>query len=141
LKGHIVTQQLGPRQLSLIEALESGKYAQGRGFLTQLIEGREYHCCLGVACKENNVPRVLETAVGLERYFKYEDVAHSGEDHYRAGYLPDNIRDFYAFRSNAGSSLHGGGESLTTLNDKGKSLKDIAAILRKDPEEYFEEPR
>ena len=33
------------------EALESGKYLQGKEALTTQINGRDFDCCLGVACK------------------------------------------------------------------------------------------
>lgn len=33
-----------------VEALRSGKYTQGQGFLRQLVDGKPRDCCLGVLC-------------------------------------------------------------------------------------------
>ena len=44
--------KLGPLQTKWVEALESGKFKQGTGFLCQrkVVDGEEEFCCLGVAC-------------------------------------------------------------------------------------------
>jgi hypothetical protein len=34
-----------------VDALRSGKYKQGTGFLKRVVDGETCHCCLGVACE------------------------------------------------------------------------------------------
>ena len=132
-------------QLAWIDALESGEYKQGRGALKRRNQHLEddpiFYCCLGVACE------VLEP----EAYTKHPDVPitlngpkaafrHGRNNH---SVLPDHLTKRLKLHSATGTAQtdeHGhslGYESLTTMNDSGKSFEHIAKCLRTRPEIYF----
>lgn len=117
-------QPLGPLQLEWLEALESGKFEQGRDFL----RSEDKFCCLGVACELSGVKSILKDAAGV---IKHE---YLGERHY----LPKEIVDKLKFRDNDGSGNFG--SSIAQLNDEGKTFKEIAAIIRANPAQYFTAP-
>ncbi len=77
----------------LVDALRSGEYTQGRGFLTQILyDGSEQDCCLGVGCKvaiKNGADIAVTTQDGVTiRYYEGE------------GRLPPKaFEDFYGFNS------------------------------------------
>lgn len=59
------------KQLLWIEALESGKYAQGKGFLKLDAPGKALYCCLGVYCELEGISQRLgsqATAQGSRCY-------------------------------------------------------------------------
>jgi hypothetical protein len=105
------------RVKKLIAALRSGKYKQT---VSQLKDHEDdAYCCLGVACDIS----------GLSKWEKFEIQGvknipvYFGED----GNLPKQVKEYYGFRDKLGSFLEKGvEESLTTLNDQGKTFKQIA---------------
>lgn len=90
------------------DALRSGKYKQGKGFLCQRIEDEFSYCCLGVLCD------ILEL-------YNFETIAQKGiktEDGYNyVDYLPENILDKYIQIE------------LATLNDSGNTFEGIANYI------------
>lgn len=100
------------------QALESGKYEQGRARLTVVEEweGVAYHCCLGVAC-------VLAVEHGVVDHY------HGGDA--GLGAYPE-IRAWLGLRGSLGDLDEGG--SLAGMNDGGRTFSEIAATIRAEPE-------
>jgi hypothetical protein len=135
---------LTPNQEKWLKALESGEFNQTTGQLENL-HPKPAHCCLGVAC-------VLAEKDGakVERY-----TDHYGPDYDKriiGGSLIDHedVMNWLGLRSPAGlqfvdgvlvgksqSAIEKGYESLTYMNDHGKTFKEIAAIIRAHPERFF----
>lgn len=116
--------ELGPNQLKWLEAMESGEYRQGFGVLYSTIESA--YCCLGVAKKVLDLP---------------EDSIYCLEKSYREIGLKSSEGMFCQFVKKA--SADGDGDisydSLVSLNDSEEfSFKDIAQIIRDNPENVFE---
>lgn len=133
-------QELGPRQLQLIEDLETTTAEQSQGWLTRFINMVEHYCCLGRACVVVKTPRIRK-----EHYFMYGVNASTS----CAGTLPKDVVEYFGFYSDCGKHKKGGGyesrnenPSMVYMNDILRlSFKDIAARLRAEPENYFVEPR
>lgn len=144
--------QLGPKQLELVEALESGEYYQCTGRLVkECYEGRAY-CCLGVACLLNG---------GFERGFDTSGspLVPVNSKIINYWYLSDKVRDALAFYDIEGGYsedvlamlsysrqeqfryMMETNNSLDELNDSGQSFKYIARVLREFPELFFRESR
>jgi hypothetical protein len=110
----------------LVDVLRSGEYQQGRERLTRVDEnGKEFDCCLGVACKV---------------YIKhanpnYETMIEDGQKAYgpneEAGLLPDEVREWFDFRDNNPMlNLNDGDHQATVANDVLKlSFSEIAAAF------------
>lgn len=110
--------QFTEAQLKWLEALESGKYEQTIGALRD----SKGFCCLGVACDIS----------GLGDWVV--DKLYLGN----SGLLPDEVQEYFSLRDNEGEPRDPRKFTpLTAMNDKGKSFKEIAAHLRKHPEQYF----
>ena len=120
------TQPLGLLQLEWLEALESGKFEQGQ---TCLKKDNKF-CCLGVACELSGIEAILMTRSGITRY------EYLGEKHY----LPKEIVDKLKFRGNQGDAFGEPTMAIALLNDEGKTFKEIAAIIRANPFQYFTAP-
>lgn len=99
-------------QLKWIEALESGKYQQAKNGL----RGYNGFCCLGVAAELSGKPYTGDcpaVPIDIIKHYLLRDGtgrAKNSLDHYQLTYLNDTL---------------------------GKSFQEIAAILRKHPEQYF----
>lgn len=138
------------RQLALAEALESGEFKQGRVRLRVVINPldppSDSFCCLGIACE-------LFRRTFPEKTFWRDPVpGHRSAPSYRAiqvgqqtnyGYLPDEVMEWFGFATDRASfndeARLSGTNSLTTLNDDGKSFAEIAAIIREAPKGLFRE--
>jgi hypothetical protein len=133
---------LTPNQEAWLKALESGEFNQTTG---QLEEPGPKYCCLGVAC-------VLaeKEGVKVERYS--HDYGEAYGDRIIGGSLSNQrgVMEWLGLRSLTGmqfvdgrlvgkspSAIEKGYESLTHLNDNGKTFKEIAAIIRAHPERFF----
>ena len=110
-----------------VEALESGKYTQGRRALCRVKHEGRCHCVLGVALdvfmKHN--PGVIREDEGPKCIYQ-----HAGE--IKIGTLPKVVAEWYG--------IDFGGELtrwffnkrfLSTLNDTGWSLKALAGVIRR----------
>lgn len=116
--------QFTPEQEEWLQALESGKYKQGRKWLNK----NQSFCCLGVACE------VFKERLGIE--VRTEGVAYYNEE---SNIAPEEIVDVLHLRGALGQSL---GEEerdfLYELNDhREMSFQEIAAHIRKHPGHYF----
>lgn len=122
-------QPLGPLQEKWLKMLESGKYKQGE---VLLYDGNAYDA-LGVAC----------LAMGLKLTKPRGDNYCYTFDGRDCG-LPYSMRQM-KFRSPWGHSLESGplmGLSIAALNDgtneiAPRTFKQIAAIVRRDPRQFF----
>ena len=111
--------------LKWVEALEGGEYKQGRGYL--VVNGK--YCCLGVACVLYAKAKRIKDAP----YLLNKTVEN----------LPAPIQKWLGLGSDVGVYItaEGRGTELTTDNDrtdtKHKSFKQIAKIIRAEPEGLF----
>ena len=113
-------QALGPRQEAWLKALESGDYKQTEGQLHN--PKTNSFCCLGVACK------LMGNQLSVTTNKSWNFVAYGGE----RSYLPTVAMIYYGFRKEEG-------DFVSAMNDRGKSFKEIAARVRKDPAVVFKE--
>lgn len=122
------TFELGPNQLALVEALESDKYLQTTGQLRRRdISGQYGYCVMGVACDISCVST-------------WTDDFYSGN---KINPL-DEVREFFGLAKNWCGKKSEDGKPLKgpmDMNDSGRTLKEIAAVLRKYPEAYFTGPK
>ena len=126
-----MSTNLGPLQLQWLEALESGKYIQGRDCL--VTTGGKF-CCLGVAC---------DLFAGVKAFPVQNNIhgkmAYIGE----TNYLPPIVINKLCFFSSDGAqdkSLVNKSKSIAQMNDEGMTFKEIAAVIRKNPERFFSRP-
>ena len=125
-----VKQELGPRQLAFVEALESGKYRQG---VSRLKREDDCHCVLGVACDLSQLGEWVPDHIGRPVYVVGNHNADIS--------LPESVRKYYRFVDSAGRATdHNSETSLMSLNDTNElPFPEIAKILREHPEQYFTE--
>tara|TARA_B100000929_G_scaffold108179_1_gene85703 strand:- start:8691 stop:9359 length:669 start_codon:yes stop_codon:yes gene_type:complete len=125
-------QNIGPKQLEWLIALESGEYPQTTGSL----QDSSGFCCLGVAADLNrHLLRPHETASNRRLI---------------GGYMPEDVRKELKLLTNSGAlrhSLEVDPETeffvynLTELNDKARwSFKQIAQYIKSNPTNVFMEP-
>ena len=118
--------ELGPNQTLWLEALRSGLYAQGTGYLNHT----DKFCCLGVACEIFTDPLDLDTDLD-GRVTIYEG---------RRSCAPEAIVDHLGLWGELGESPTDH-PSLAQLNDDHVSHPEIAARITADPALYFRSPR
>lgn len=126
--------ELGPNQLKAVEALESGKFERGVGMLCQ----NNKYCCLGV----------FSELFATEK-FKLEPTKNYNEEtvYYRdyEGYYnvaPPSVCKALALYGELGECKNDGDKDLWILNDNIEmSFKDIAKVIRDNPEQYFMESK
>lgn len=116
-----------------VEALDSDKYEQGDGALCIRTPDGDKYCCLGVACDLAVKAGVVAETVEAEGE---NDVVYFGAS---SDLLPPEVEDWLGLRSENGSYGVGGEDtSFVTDNDVDKkSLSEIAAIIRSEPEGLF----
>lgn len=130
-------QLLGPNQEIWVQAIESGKYPQGRQDLN--CNGR--FCCLGVACELFSVVIDSFQLCGglITRYGTEEDSEPC------SSLAPIGVIKALALRDEFGHISEAFGilphSSLSTMNDKGLDFPTIAKFIRENPEKVFTEPR
>lgn len=138
------TYQLGPHQQQLVDALLSGNYKQGRKKLTTVVDGIDYDCCLGVACKIAGEPSELtsiepegETKL-VKRYGTREDI----------NYLTGPACEYFGFKHSGAKFMTEDGfttsacgcYSLIQHNDNGKTFPEIASLIKENAPLLFREP-
>jgi len=99
----------------LVEALESGKYTQIHGQLRARIPqlSKQYgFCCLGVACD-------------ISKRNTWVTEKYSGKNLF----LPATVSNWLGVE---GEDIFLDGDSASTMNDNGKSFKEIAKAIRKE---------
>lgn len=119
--------ELGPNQEKWLRALESGKFLQGRHVLHD--KRTNSFCCLGVASYIFRDER-FETQEG-DRCIYYD-----GEDVDAPGYVVDALALY-----NEGGQTLDGLNSLAMMNDYIMTFKEIAETVRKNPKNFFKEPK
>ena len=104
-----------------VKALEDGEYRQARGQLYR----KGGFCCLGVACKLYNKEKNK-----VLKYRKDGDLENFPE-----------VRDWLGLRNESGSFSAGiegvDALDLVSLNDDGSSFKEIAKVIRANPNKVF----
>jgi hypothetical protein len=99
----------------LVDALRSGDYRQGRGFLKQTVDGAVLHCCLGVACEIAMANGVVLTIDAVEGGNGTPLTRFDGE----VAVLPGAVSDWYGFQAMPRVQLNASGRTVeaTVLND------------------------
>jgi hypothetical protein len=122
----MATKKLTPKQVRKIwiDALKSGRYRQGNGYLAQRKSKHVNYCCLGLlselACKAGVVEKKVhgeQNAYGGDRY-----------------YLPSAVKEWAGIKTVQGEF---GDISLAELNDQGKSFEEIAKVIESSPDGLF----
>lgn len=121
----------------LVEALRSGEFKQGEGWLRAHTYGQLYYCCLGVACELYR--RKVENAPDWKSHkdSSLEKYAYM----HTASFLPEPVRKHFGFESEDPTLPHPEESTfvatLTELNDGGWDFNEIAdaieASLLSDP--------
>lgn len=115
-------------------ALRSGKYKQGKNRLcSQLPEGIDEFCCLGVACE------VLGPQVGVTRkVLDSGQVVYVNPDGFHShDWLPESIKKLLGLNSASGLfGLMRVGDSLAGLNDRGETFANIAGVIEREGSLY-----
>lgn len=124
-----------------LAALRSGDYKQ----TTMTLRDKDGFCCLGVACD------VYLKSGDATKSAKWLNTAEfqSKKSEFGSGILPETVKEWLGLRDNAGEHYvrakkddliifpFGGKrytqESLSALNDGGKSFKQIAKIIENEP--------
>lgn len=123
-----------------LQALESGNYRQGTGYLKKWDrcngsgEKESSYCCLGVACEifqeETNTKQEASDS-GIE--FLFNDMRSM---------MPASVMEYLGLRTAFGNleekrNCVNYNDSLAEMNDKGVQFKEIAAYIRANPEKVF----
>ena len=130
--------KLTSAQEQWLRALESGEYEQTAGWL----RAGDAFCCLGVAC--DLYDSTAWSAISDYYYYGHENVFDK--------VLPREVQDWLGLRDGSGS-FYGMSDSddntwtlkktgvnnatLACLNDEGVSFREMAAIIRRNPEAFF----
>lgn len=101
-----------------VEALRSGKYEQGQ---LALQNGNKF-CCLGVACEVSGL-----------KVNRHDTGAIQGV------ILPFNVKKWLGLIGHTGGHLNSEGqfETLSGLNDNGKTFSELADLIESEPEGLF----
>lgn len=136
-------QKLGPNQEIWIQALESGKYPQGKRNLNN--NGR--FCCLGVACEIFSHDLRLKRTSALPFFSQdYSDVAisYANEEDPEPCFslAPISVVRKLALIDEAGHiNDYLEYASLASMNDNGLKFAAIAKFIRENPEKVFTETK
>lgn len=107
-----------------VAALRSGEYKQGKDALMRETEEGQEFCCLGVLC-DLAVQSGLPVELGQTGLYDPRATYDLEE-----GHLPRSVREWAGLddrdpRVRVGSSTR----SLSSLNDRGTSFRDIARLI------------
>jgi hypothetical protein len=120
-----------------VSELRSGRYKQAKQVLHNIKDNS--YCCLGVACelaKQAGVAESVRTTCGGIECTGYRTAQSAGG--LFTGYLPPSVREWLGLNDDIGQLAHDNGcESLTTLNDKGRSFAYIADVIEQNAEQLF----
>ena len=113
-----------PEQTRWIEALESGEWKQGKGYLKRKQGGEDHYCCLGVA-------------TALFKPQSSDLRIKQGEKRSVGVVAPYSVVKTLRLHNEVGSNLDGS-EDLALMNDDlGYTFEDIAKFIREEPWEVF----
>ncbi len=106
-----------------IEALRSGEFKQGQSYLKR----DDKFCCLGILCELHRI-----ATNDAEGWGSYSLAPFTNQYHGQSGVLPSIVQDW------AGLNYHNystnpmiNGESLSALNDAGRTFEEIAELIEK----------
>jgi hypothetical protein len=122
-----------------VEALESGEYQQAR----KRLNVNDCYCCLGVACEvyQKYGPGDLDV---LEEQIRDENNKPATAKRYDDAMftLPLKVASWLGLNQVNGQfwMAKGPSESLTSLNDHGKSFAEIAELIKSRPDGMFGTP-
>ncbi len=116
-------------QKQWIAALASGDYMHGRGRLTVIRDGKDFDCCLGVACKLFKLESrpTTDNEIAMREYFEGSKTV--------TGVLPPLLINKLGLFSEIGSANYA--KALTVLNDRGGDFSEIIDALCLTPELYM----
>jgi hypothetical protein len=106
-----------------IEALRSGKYKQGKGYLAAMKkDGSTEYCCLGVACEV-----AIEHGAKVPKKRKENEWAYGNQ--MRTGFMPKEVVEWFGLPdwNPVVSNL-----ALSEWNDDGVSFKRIATMIERE---------
>ena len=115
-----------PLQLEWLDALESGKFPQGKN---KLISDDGY-CCLGVACEILGFKRVYNNFIDANGKIMSNSLAHNN---YKELGLRSPFGDFKGCYNVDGEFYN----SLSNMNDAGMSFRQISRYIRDNPTNVF----
>ena len=102
--------------------------------------GLEYSNLLGCLCFEKiskGETKMLPESLDSGKTFK--EIAAIIRKEGETKMLPESLANKLKMYGRNGSSFDLSAPPLSSLNDSGKTFKEIAAIIRKDPSVYFKE--
>ena len=112
----------------LVKALRSGDYLQGKHRLAT-VDGYGEHrfCCLGVLCN------IMQEETGKLKVKNNGEVYQFNTE---SGVLPPAVMEWSGIKDARGAIKYENGKknTLTSLNDKGRTFKQIADIIEKNYE-------
>lgn len=130
----VMNQKLGPLQKKWIKALRSGKFKQNKdGYLCLSFDGKEHHCCLGVAEEICGAKKEM-TGINGHKRFNGETAVLSSKTQRKMKFRQKNgtFSDGFIFLNEI---------SLADVNDNTKAgFKTIASFVEKHPEAVFTGP-
>ena len=137
-----MSRSLGTRQQSLVDALRSGDFRQGDGFLSSrnIENGELLWCPLGVMAelyqREHATESWWQEDQKSRMFIVRSEWVEGGVHLLGFAYdIPDRVRYWFRF-SEEGSGM----DKLAELNDHhGLTLDEIATLLESDPEAWFAE--
>lgn len=118
-----------------LDRLRSTRYLQGKGNLKRVVDGQEFHCCLGVLCeiakeaglvserKHGSPDDALITFYDIRGGVQYED------------FLPTVVVQWAGLGAGNPVTSIPLGEHMATLswlNDNGRTFREIADIIERD---------
>ncbi len=120
-------------QKAWIAALASGEYTHGRGRLTVVQDGKDFDCCLGVACKLFKLESKITVETGVATNVTMREYIEGSKT--VTGVLPPLLINKLGLFSEIGSSNYA--KALTVLNDRGEDFVEILNALCLTPELYM----
>lgn len=110
-----------------VEALRSGKYKQGRGYLGDLSGEDASFCCLGVLCELAVAEGVITRSCDGKRLAYDDNITSLPKSAVAWAGMRNCVG--YVERSDMGMTALGNGFDLITLNDDGSSFDEIASMI------------
>jgi hypothetical protein len=112
-----------------VAALRSGGYKQGKTYLKSVNResGDVEYCCLGVLCEIMGVPQ--RKSLDPAEYIIFEN--------YSCSQLPEEVVAELGMYGTMGETKLYDGNSLAMANDMGRSFKEIADMIEKNPDNWF----
>jgi len=137
--GKWTPEQQAEHRRAWIKALRSGEYQQTTYCLKS---SNNKFCCLGVACdlylKSGEAPNYVKWDNNDNFVFARTNKKNPYRPTVTWNVLPDTVRDWLGLTSSCGNfddkKSCGVKRALTTENDSGKTFKQIANIIEKEPE-------